>query len=195
MDHFVETHKGWLVDLSEPDPASICIDDIAIALSKQARYNGHSRVAWSVADHSLLCVDYARQMFGAGDLMSLWMLLHDAHEAYTGDIISPLKYMPELIDAITVIEERLQRAIETSCGIGRPPPVVQQVIELVDQCALAVESHHMIHSKGEHWGLPPVNKDALDLFDEPVSEEATRARFINCYNRCLDNIKTGVKAA
>lgn len=189
MEPYIETHSGWHVNLANPEPASIYIDDIAISLSRLARYNGHSKTVWSVASHSLLCVDIARQYFNVGDRMALHVLLHDAHEAYTGDIVSPMKYMPDIKPFIEVIELRLQRAIESAFNLEPPKVHEVRLIKTVDEYALAIEAHHLMQSKGEHWNLRPVSKSTLELFDEPVSAEAACTHFIKYFENCMRRIE------
>lgn len=80
------TVSGRLVDVACPRSQDVDINDIAHSLAMQCRYGGHTPRFYSVAEH---CV-----------LMSLWVppefalaaLLHDATEAYVGDVVSPLKY-------------------------------------------------------------------------------------------------------
>lgn len=65
---------------------NICIEDIAHSLSNLCRYGGHSKVFYSVAEHSIRCCDR-----GSNQILRMWGLLHDASEAYIGDICSPFK--------------------------------------------------------------------------------------------------------
>jgi hypothetical protein len=77
--------------------------DIAVGMSRQPRFGGQTRVWWSVLDHSLYCDELVRASAPAGvpilggddeEALRRWRLaalLHDAHEALTGDVPSPLK--------------------------------------------------------------------------------------------------------
>ena len=87
---WVQTISGRRVDLLDPDPADIGIDDIAWALSRIPRFNGHTRFAYSVAQHCVLGAQYLHHQPGAKTTRNaLIFLLHDAHEAYIGDITTP----------------------------------------------------------------------------------------------------------
>jgi len=86
---WILTHTGRRVQLDEPDPDVVCLDDIAHALARITRFTGHGHAPLSVAQHC--CMVSARCPNEAG----AWGLLHDAHEAYIGDISSP---MGRLID-------------------------------------------------------------------------------------------------
>lgn len=68
------------------------IDDIAHALAQINRFNGHTTRPYSVAEHSLLVADVAAWR-GASAVVELAALLHDAHEAYVGDMPSPTKWL------------------------------------------------------------------------------------------------------
>jgi hypothetical protein len=94
-EFWVQTVSGQDVDLVDTDPASIDINDIATALSQQARYNGHARSFYSVAEHSVRVAVRVRELVPPGNLfaarLELHGLLHDAHEAYVGDVVTPFK--------------------------------------------------------------------------------------------------------
>jgi hypothetical protein len=82
------TYTGKYVDLMAPQLATIDIVDIAHALSQISRFGGHTRTYYSVAQHSI----------GVSQLLPeryrLQGLLHDAAEAYFGDMVRPLKSLP-----------------------------------------------------------------------------------------------------
>jgi len=82
---WVQTVSGVAFDLLDPTPEMVQLEDIAHALSRIPRFNGHTRSHYSVAEHSVLgCLLVPRELQTA-------FLLHDAHEAYIGDLTSPLK--------------------------------------------------------------------------------------------------------
>lgn len=84
---FILTYTGKVVHFDHITPESIDIRDIAHSLSQLCRYTGHTNMFYSVAQHSLLV---AEKMTG-GPADKLVGLLHDAAEAYTNDLSSPLK--------------------------------------------------------------------------------------------------------
>lgn len=81
----MQTASGRMFYPLDPRPDEIHIEDIAAALSRICRFGGHCRAFYSVAQHSVLVSEHS----GPGD--ELWGLLHDASEAYLGDLIRPLK--------------------------------------------------------------------------------------------------------
>ena len=107
----IGTYTGKLINVFQPDPELICIEDIAHALSQQCRFSGHTARFYSVAEHSVYC---AAMVSGKHKLAAL---LHDASEAYLVDLPSPIKMaMPEYVD----IEDRLMKVIAEKFGFQYP---------------------------------------------------------------------------
>lgn len=87
-DYWMETFTGrkfWPLDPSAED---VCIEDIAHALSLICRFGGHVREFYSVAQHSCYVADI---VFAREPQHALVALMHDAAEAYTGDVVRPIK--------------------------------------------------------------------------------------------------------
>jgi hypothetical protein len=82
----IRTYTGKMFNVFEPDPDLICIEDIAHALSNLCRFGGHTRLFYSVAQHS---IRVANEVSPANKMAAL---LHDASEAYMLDITRPIKY-------------------------------------------------------------------------------------------------------
>lgn len=115
---WMQTHSGRAFYPLQPAPSEVDIDDIAHALGMVCRYAGHCRRFYSVAEHSVLLShtvdpEHAR-----------WALLHDASEAYMGDMVRPLKYeMPKFQAA----EDHLMRIIGVKFGlVGEMPAQVKE---------------------------------------------------------------------
>jgi len=104
---YIQTFSGRCVDLLNPDPSTISIHDIAHSLSSLVRFTGHAREPYTVAQHSICAVIEAKSRGLSTDIQRA-ALLHDAHEAYMGDISSPLK---RLLPGTDAIEEALDLAI------------------------------------------------------------------------------------
>jgi len=83
------TKTGKVIDLFNPDPALILIEDIAHGLANTCRWNGHTQQFWSVSQHSCMGYDMLT------GISKMQFLLHDAEEAYWGDIIKPIKNIIE----------------------------------------------------------------------------------------------------
>jgi len=90
MTNYITTYTGKHFEPANPDPALICIEDIAHALSLICRGNGHVRSFWSVGQHCISCAKEALAR-GLSDRMVLACLLHDASECYMSDLPRPFK--------------------------------------------------------------------------------------------------------
>lgn len=84
-DNYILTSSGTPHFIFDPRPETIDIEDIAGALSKICRFGGHCREFYSVAEHSVLVSEVVPQEH------ALAALMHDATEAYIGDVVRPLK--------------------------------------------------------------------------------------------------------
>jgi|688.fasta_scaffold410662_3 5'-deoxynucleotidase YfbR-like HD superfamily hydrolase len=138
--HCMQTYTGRIVDLTRFCEDDICIEDIAHALSQIIRFTGHSRAPYSVAQHSLLVAEIATPEH------RLWALLHDASEAYLGDVASPLKtLLPEYRD----LEEKFQKVIAGRFGLPWPMPAE---VKHADRVALMTEKRDLLLTQHEWPG-------------------------------------------
>eukprot|EP00913_Durusdinium_trenchii_P028455 g26683.t1 len=129
---WVQTHKRKWFDLLDPRPDQVDIEDIAHALARLCRFNGHTNGFYSVAQHSVLCSQIVDPLYAFDALM------HDAAEAYVGDLVSPVK---RLLDdhgghAFRDCEDRICRVI--AYVFGNEYPVHPRVHE-ADATMLATE--------------------------------------------------------
>lgn len=116
----ISTYTRGRIDPLNAKPADVDILDIAAALARQCRYNGHTAGHLSVARHSIWVADRVR--FMGGDLvLELTGLLHDASEAYLGDMVKPLKSHPAM-SAFLEAELRLESIIAERFELPDPLP-------------------------------------------------------------------------
>jgi hypothetical protein len=87
---YILTRSGLQFNFANPQPGMVVLDDVAHALANLNRYTGHTGYAYSVAQHSVAVSRYL-EITGAPLIIQLAGLLHDAHEAYFGDISAPMK--------------------------------------------------------------------------------------------------------
>lgn len=119
-------------------PEDIHIEDIALALSHVNRYGGHTVRAYSVAEHAVR-VRLRVAELGGDFRQQRWALLHDATEAYLGDVCRPLKHRPEW-QFYRDLEARLGRVIAERFGlVGEEPDIVKAV----DSAILSVEARDL----------------------------------------------------
>ena len=134
--------SGRRLDLLDPSPLDVEIEDIAHGLARVARWNGQTEGPhiYSVAQHSLLVEVIARhKMPRVDERMRLAALLHDAPEYVIGDMISPFKAV--LDGHYKAVEKRLLGAIHIRFGL---PPVlsdeITQAIKAADRGAAYLEA-------------------------------------------------------
>ncbi len=89
--YWIHTHSGMAFDLLSPTPGMVVLEDIAYALSRLCRFTGHCSRHYSVAEHSINVAKQCQLEHGFSDQWAIAALLHDAAEAYIGDLSSPLK--------------------------------------------------------------------------------------------------------
>jgi len=120
---FIYTYTGKRVSPLDMKPEDIDPLDIAHALSNVCRYAGHVDYFYSVAQHSVLVAD----QFEEETELRKWALLHDASEAYLGDIVAPLKYCGHF-EFYKEAEERLMNVIAERFDLNLiEPPEVKEV--------------------------------------------------------------------
>lgn len=105
--HWVETLSGKRFDLIRPRAIDVVISDIAAALSKTARFNGHTKGLLSVAQHLINTASILAE-WGEPPVVQLAGFSHDFPEAYIHDVAKPLK---ELLPEYQRIERKVERAI------------------------------------------------------------------------------------
>lgn len=189
----IETASGKLVNPADPQIEDICIEDIAWALSRIPRFAGHttSDIPYNVAQHSvhvsLLVEEYFAQnrevLFHTTTASTLCMkaLFHDAHEAYFGDIPSPIKRITGLTEALKDIENTLDRAIFGAIGIVPYTDTDKLAIKHCDKLAQAIEGRHLMPSKGLSWNLPQPTVDQLMNWRQPLIAADSYDLFLERY--------------
>jgi uncharacterized protein len=134
--------SGRRLDLLDPSPLDIEIEDIAHGLSREARWNGQTSGAWafSVAQHCLLVEDLASRF--KPRLSPQWrlaVLLHDAAEYVIGDLITPFKAAVGL--DYKAFEKRLMGAVHIRFGLPAVPPEdLAALIHRADRMAAYLEA-------------------------------------------------------
>lgn len=146
--HHIETASGRYVDLMNPDPATIVLEDIAAHLSRIGRFTGASVRFYSVAEHVLLVADRLWSL-GYGPEVILLGLHHDDAEAYVGDVSRPLKLA--IKEAYGSIEVQVERAIEAALELPTSTAEARAAVKAVDDWALSAEAYHLLPSKGRGW--------------------------------------------
>ena len=134
--------SGRRLDLLDPTPVDIEVEDIAHGLAFVARWNGQTLGDWpySVAEHSLLVEEiFARTAPDAPVRWRLAALLHDAPEYVIGDMISPVK--AAVGPGYGALDERLAAAVHLRFGLpAMIPPAVKKAIKRADRVSAWLEA-------------------------------------------------------
>lgn len=142
MTPCILTFSGRMVNPLDAKPSDICIEDVAHALSLVNRYTGHTKRAYSVAQHSLACVELAWR-FGLSVEVRLAALLHDATEAYLNDIAAPLK-QSAIFEGYRRAEDVLHAVIWEALAPGRDWLVRKEAVRELDVRMLEAERRALL---------------------------------------------------
>lgn len=144
MKPWIQTYGGARHYVLAPDPATISIEAIAHSLALTCRYGGHCAWHYSVAQHSVL----VSRLCDKAD--AKWGLLHDAAEAYIGDMVKPLKDTPALA-AYCDIEDRHVAAICRRFGLAGTEP--ESVLVADRETAHALEVRTLMQPIDREWAI------------------------------------------
>lgn len=165
---WMQTFTGRKFYPLDPRPEEIDIFDIAHALAHQCRYNGHSDFFYSVAEHSVLVSRVVPPEH------ALWGLLHDAAEAYLGDMIRPLKRTPEM-KPFHDAEERVMAAVCQRFGLTAPEP---GEVKDIDLRICLTEGSEAMPRQPEPWNIPgPAVDVEIAGWMPPFAKKAFLDRF------------------
>lgn len=172
-EYWMVTATGREIDLNDIEPSDIDFRDIAHALSHLCRFNGHCKYFYSVAQHSVGVADQLPHD------MRPYGLLHDAHEAYMGDIIRPLKNLAQT-NTLIDLQHRLDAAIFKKAGLQPPSHEIKVEVRHADCVMLATEHRDlMVHRDDQRaWDygedVEPTTKRIMAL-----SPTAAKALFVS----------------
>jgi 5'-nucleotidase len=180
--------SGRRLDLLDPSPLDVEIEDIAHGLARVARWNGQTKGAhiFSVAQHALLVEALARAKAPRLDARGrLAVLLHDAPEYVIGDMISPFKAV--IGDSYKAVEHRLLAAIHLRFGLPPAlPDAVRNLIKASDRAAAYLEATRLAGFEPTEarrfFGPPPkfsaaLERDYLTPWPAGTAEARFRERF------------------
>lgn len=131
------TYSGRLLSYADPKPESIDPGDIARGLARTGRFAGQTHRFYSVAEHSVHCATVAR-CAGYSVAAQLECLLHDAAEAYLGDIVRPAKH---LLPDYQRLELGLQDAVRRRFDLVSYRPAS---VDSIDEAMLHLEAAHLL---------------------------------------------------
>lgn len=187
--HGREHHlTGAGLQLNQPD-----ISEIAYALAQINRFCGHAKRPYSVAEHSVLVATIAAGE-GASTSAQLAALLHDAHEAYTGDVSSPAKWAIGL--AWDAFESTQQAAVHNALGVRAAMCAHRAAIKRWDLIALATERRDLTTydpAKHKPWPMldnphSPVLPISLNLMAE-ARRDMRWSDWVQAFMQCHEDLQ------
>ncbi len=209
---WIATFSGLRVYPLEMTPADVNIKDIAHSLANICRFNGHVPRFYSVAQHSVYVARYLTEVMGQTPAVGLWGLLHDAAEAYLGDVCSPIKrrLWIEVGDGDKSAEvqrfdemetDLLAGAIAPAFGLTWPTPAA---VHYADRVLLASEARSLMCATPADldladWGLAAAAglepwSEGPALVDCQPPADAERA-FMVAFEHLVRDVAAGVAGA
>jgi 5'-deoxynucleotidase YfbR-like HD superfamily hydrolase len=186
--------SGRRLDLLDPSPLDIEIEDIAHGLARVARWNGQTigEHAFSVAQHSLVVEEVAAHIQpGLDPRWRLAALLHDAPEYVIGDMISPFK--AALGVDYRAFEDRLETAIHLRFGLPpKVPAPIKVLLKQADRTSAYYEAVQLAGFAADEserlFGAPPAG---YGLVIEPQSPAVAQAHYLERFRTLAEAIGPG----
>ena len=177
--------SGRRLDLLDPSPMDIEIEDIAHGLARVARWNGQTLGdhAFSVAQHSVIVEEIvAHTRPGIEPRWRLAALLHDASEYVIGDMISPFK--AALGVDYRTFEDRLEGAIHIRFGLpAKTPAAIKKLIKQADRACASFEATQLAGFSPDEalhlFGAPP---EGYSLVIDPWPAGVAQARYVQRFH-------------
>ena len=187
--------SGRRLDLLDPSPLDVEIEDIAHGLARVARWNGQTvgDYPFSVAQHSLLVEElFALMQPRAGTSQKLAALLHDAPEYVIGDMISPFKAV--IGNDYKAVEKRLMRAIHIRFSLPADSTSdLEKHIKKADNASAFIEATHVagfsVSEARKLFGAPPAGFERFSA--APLPTEEAKERFLDRFRTLEAGLKTG----
>lgn len=184
-------HRVWPFNPTAPENV-FCIEDIAHSLANICRFNGHVRKFYSVAEHSVLGSQIILPKF------ALQFLMHDAAEAYIGDVSRPIKDclyigtdddVGDLYTSFKRYEIRLQERILASLDVAAPGFGAMNAIKQIDDAMLVREAGELFATgQRPEWAMHPdkgwpVAEVSLKCWAPEIAERMFLERFAELTGR------------
>ena len=194
---WLATATGGMWSIHHPAPADVSIRDIAAGLSRNCRYNGQIMEECdflSVSEHSVLMTKWAIQNNVAQTTEdALAILLHDASEAYFGDMVTPLK---DLLPEFRNIENNAQSVIIKGFGLSDDnvrisKATIKEIDNRIrlDEREFAIMDPALSEGKKLLWDKVP-NLSALSVTIEGLNPRQARMQFLDVFVHCVEALPT-----
>lgn len=190
---WLETFSGIQFWSMDPRPEEVKIEDIAHSLCNLCRFAGHSRVFYSVGRHSENCRRVAERVRGSSpDALRLQMLclIHDAAEAYIGDLPRPIK---QFIPEFKTVERKVEAIIYEALQIAPPTEEEERFVKHIDNYMLCIEGRILMRDLDDWTSLIvedcPLTLDEQDFSEEYYTAEYTDQEFLAVYYKLKSQLE------
>lgn len=172
------TYRGHYFSFENVEDNAVSILDIAHGLSNVCRFAGQSPRFYSVAQHSVLVMRILAQHHSVTDRrMLLEGLMHDATEAFMGDMPTPLK---RIMPAYMTLETRVHRHIMTKLGVNLE---ISPIVKLADAQALGLEKRDIMRNTDPWKALMGISVPKTMLIGMAYSPAEAEEEFLDAYKR------------
>ena len=154
-EHVTMSNDG--IYFPEMTPDQVRLKEVAHCSSKICRYNGFVRIFYSVAEHQLLCKELAEMEAPNWKELHRHALLHDAAEAYIGDISTPLK---KLLPDYRKIEEHVEECVRVKFDLRNWSDWIWLEVKRIDKQAFFIEGTHILY--GQYPDLPEIPEEIYE---------------------------------
>jgi|CryBogDrversion2_4_1035264.scaffolds.fasta_scaffold27857_1 hypothetical protein len=154
----IRTNSGNLVSVTDTDPNTLLIQDIAHALSSIPRFGGHLNRHYTVAQHSVLASRMAKTK---KDKKAA--LMHDGSEGYLWDVPTPIKH---ILPEYRLLEDKLMTVIATKFGFEWP---MSDKVKRIDRRMLDLEWKNLVETNNkefEVWSRAKAKREFLKTYKE-----------------------------
>ncbi len=179
-DPWIRTFTKKRFYYKNSDTESVCIEDIAHALSQLVRYTGHAKYFYSVAQHSVLVSHLVPEE------MALEGLLHDSPETYMNDLPSPLK---TLLPDYKELEDSVEATIAHRFGLRYPmPPEIKEIDKriVIDEALILLDFESVDELINLGWSYPdtlPLGITISEYWDSTKAELEFLNRFYELHKK------------
>jgi 5'-deoxynucleotidase YfbR-like HD superfamily hydrolase len=195
-DKWIQTFNGEYFPLEKIKGSAISIQDIAHHLSMLCRFTGATTRFYSIAEHCCHVSDRAYDITAGSSHVGMTALLHDGHEAYTGDLNTPIRSLPGMgrYNALCKeIQMHIHAQFSRYCSIT---PMVMATIKDADLELLLTERNQLMRQAPHAWFIDTLrNLEELPIELEGWHPARAKAEFLTRFNAYKDEIdklyKTG----
>jgi len=162
------------------------LQDIAVGLGRMPRWAGATKRTYTVLQHSLACEEYVR-LGKHKPLTRLYTILHDAHEAVTGDVPTSWK-----TGELRRWQDRLDKRIWASLSLPEPGPAEQLVIESCDRAILWAEAQLLGNPAHAEYYFTMPRDDLAERCTRTMQNATSKISLIRAFLVRVDELRRAI---